>query len=145
MFNLMFIYFLKLLLKRILFLCFKLYSFSGNESSNKKPPTEQRCPKRGNKLCPFNFRGDDYHLVGFGPYKLMSRFDLYNSTQEEHRNYVTSTLNTNVTYPGGQLDKLKRYIEKEDRRRQQEQLEDQLLFKAAEEAELRHKTDSAPR
>ena len=67
---------------------------------------------------------DAYHLVGFGPYKLMSRFDLYNFTQDEHKRYVTSIFNTNVTYPGGQLDKLKRYI-------QQEQLEDQLLIKAA--------------
>ena len=87
---------------------------------------------------------DEHHLVGFGPYKLMSHFNLYNSTQDEHMRYVTSILNTNVTYPGGQLDKLKRYIEREDRPRQQEQLEDQLLFKAAEEAELRHETDSAP-
>ena len=61
---------------------------------------------------------DEHHLVGFGPYKLMSHFNLYNSTQDEHMRYVTSILNTNATYPGGQLDKLKRYIEKEDRRRQ---------------------------
>mgnify|MGYP002804201910 FL=1 len=88
--------------------------------------------------------GDDYRLVRFGPYKRTVCLVSNCTTQEEHRKYVTSILNTNVTYPGGQLDKLKRYIEKEDRRRQQEQLEDQLLFKAAEEAELRHKTDSAP-
>ena len=50
----------------------------------------------------------------------MSRFDLYKSTQDAHKRYVKSILNTNVTYPGGQLDKLKRYIEKEEKRRQEE-------------------------
>ena len=74
----------------------------------------------------------------------MSRFDLYNSTQDEHKRYVKSILNTNVTYPGGQLDKLKRYIEKEEKRRQEEQLEDQLLIKAAEEAERQEETDPTP-
>ena len=82
-----------------------------------------------------------YHLVGFGPYRLMSRFNLYHSTQDEHKRYVTSILKTNVTHPGGQLDKLKRYIEKQEK---QEQLEDQLLVEAAEEAELHEETASAP-
>ena len=75
---------------------------------------------------------DAYDLVGFGPYKFMSRFDLCHSTQDEHKRYVTSILDCNVVYPGGQLHKLKRYIEKLRR----EHLEDQLLIKAAEEAEL---------
>ena len=71
----------------------------------------------------------------------MSRFNLYHSTQDEHKRYVTSILKTNVTHHGGQLDKLKRYIEKQEK---QEQLEDQLLVEAAEEAELHEETASAP-
>ena len=72
-----------------------------------------------------------YNLVGFGPYKLMSRFDLCHSTQNEHKRYVTSILDCNVAYPGGQQDKLKRYIEK----LRQEHLKGQLVVEAAEEAE----------
>ena len=50
-------------------------------------------------------------LVGFDAYKNMSHFDLLNSTRDEHKRYVESILSTSVTYPGGQLDKLKRYLQ----------------------------------
>ena len=60
----------------------------------------------------------------------MSRFDLYHSTRDEHKMYVRSILECNVTHPGGQLDMLKRYIE---RTMTQEQQEDKLLMKAAAE------------
>ena len=49
--------------------------------------------------------------LGFGKYKNLSRFDLFNSTQPEHKNYVESVLKTPVTYPGGQFEKLKNYIQ----------------------------------
>lgn len=75
---------------------------------------------------------DACNLVGFGPHELMSRFDLYHSTQDEHKKYVRSILESNVTHPGGQLDKLKCYIEKKVKR---EQLEDELLVQAADQAE----------
>jgi hypothetical protein len=39
---------------------------------------------------------DAYNLVGFGPHKLMSRFDLYHSTQDEHQRYVRSILECNA-------------------------------------------------
>mgnify|MGYP002804106701 CR=1 FL=1 len=69
-------------------------------------------------------------LVGFGPYKHMSRFDLFHSTQFEHRNYVNSILTTPVTHPGGQLDKLKSYIKAQ--RRNQEN--DKCLIQACIDA-----------
>ncbi len=83
---------------------------------------------------------DAYHLVGFGPYKLMSRFDLCHSNQDEHKRYVASILDCNVVHPGGQLHKLKCYIE----RLRREHLEDQLLIKAAEEAELHNASLTVP-
>ena len=70
-------------------------------------------------------------LVGFGTYKQMSRSDLFNSTQVEHRNYVNSILMTPVTHPGGQLDKLKRYFK--DWKQGQE--DDNSLVQAVLEAE----------
>ena len=73
-------------------------------------------------------------LVGFGTYKHMSRSDLFNSTQDEHRNYVNSILTTPVTHPGGQLDKLKRYL----RDRKQGQEDDNSLVQAVLEAEREH-------
>ena len=60
-------------------------------------------------------------LVGFGTYKHMSRFDLFNSTQVEHRNYVNSILTTPVTHPGGQLDKLKSYIKAQKQSQEDEE------------------------
>ena len=74
---------------------------------------------------------DAYNLVGFGPHKLMSRFDLYHSTQDEHQRYVRSILECNVTLPGGQLDKLKRYFQ----RMRREQVDDELLSRTAYLAE----------
>ena len=63
---------------------------------------------------------DAYNLVWFGPHKLMSRFDLYHSTRDEHKRYVRSILECNVIHPGGQLDMLKRYIERTMKREQKE-------------------------
>jgi hypothetical protein len=74
---------------------------------------------------------DEYDLVGFGPHKLMSRFNLYHSNEDEHKRYVRSILECNVNFPGGQLDKLKRYFQ----RMKREQVEDELLSKAAYLAE----------
>ena len=74
---------------------------------------------------------DAYNLVGFGPHKLMSRFDLYHSTQDEHQRYVQSILECNVNLPGGQLDKLKRYFQ----RMKREQVDDELLSRTTYLAE----------
>jgi hypothetical protein len=85
---------------------------------------------------------DEYNLVGFGPHKLMSRFDLYHSTQDEHQRYVRSILECNVTLPGGQLDKLKRYFQ----RMKREQVDDELLSRTAYLAEqaLQRRTPPLP-
>ena len=80
-------------------------------------------------------QSDAYSLVGFGPYKHMKLFDLFNSTQDEHKRYVASILKCSVSHPGGQLDKLKTYIQKQVKSKQQEQLEDDLLIQAANEVE----------
>ena len=80
-------------------------------------------------------QSDAYSLVGFGQYKLMTRFDLFNSTQDEHKRYVESILECSVSHPGGQLDKLKTYFEKQVKSMQQEQLEDDLLIQAVNEVE----------
>ena len=71
----------------------------------------------------------------------MSRFDLYHSTRDEHKRYVRSILECSVTHPGGQLDMLKRYIE---RTMKQEQQEDELLMKAADHAEQSQRNPSLP-
>ena len=73
-------------------------------------------------------------LIGFGPYKHMSRFDLYHSPQDEHRKYVRSILQVTVTHPGGQMDKLKSYIQAQQRR-QQEKADDELLVQFADQLE----------
>jgi hypothetical protein len=64
----------------------------------------------------------------------MSRFDLFNSTQVEHRNYVNSILTTPVTHPGGQLDKLKSYIKAQ----KQSQADEESLLQSVVEIERRH-------
>ena len=61
-------------------------------------------------------KGDDdqgQSLVGFGAHSTMTRQALFQSTKEEHRAYVNSIIKHPVTHPGGQLDKLKRYLTKE--------------------------------
>ena len=88
------------------------------------------------------FLGDEegQTLVGFGTYKNMSRFDLFSSTCNEHKRYVESILSTPVTYPGGQLDKLKRYLQTQ----RQVQAEDAALVRCAEEVEQSMAVSSAP-
>ena len=71
---------------------------------------------------------DAFDLVGFGPYKSMTRFDLYHSAQDEHKRYIKSILECNVTHPGGQLDMLKQFIMKNSA---QEKQEDDMLLIAA--------------
>ena len=83
---------------------------------------------------------DAYNLVGFGPHKLMSHFDLYHSTRDEHKRYVRSILECSVTHPGGQLDILKPYIERTMKQEQQ----DELLMKAADHAEQSQRNPSPP-
>lgn len=83
-----------------------------------------------------SFPGDaeGHVLVGFGPYKHMSRFDLYHSPQDEHKKYVRSILQITVTHPGGQMDKLKSYIQTQHRL-EKENAEDDLLIKLVDELE----------
>lgn len=94
-----------------------------------------------NKAASTSGESDAHHLVGFGPYKLMTRFDLYHSIKDEHKEYVRSISKCNVTHPGGQLDKLKQYIE---RKVKEEQLEDELLVNAANQAEQYEASKSKP-
>ena len=53
-------------------------------------------------------------VVGFGPYN-MSFFDLFHSPEDEHKRYVKSILQINISHPDGQMDKLKNYIQTQQR------------------------------
>ena len=66
-----------------------------NEAKGKEPPAAVE-----------NEEGQT--LVGFGTFKNLLRFDLFNSTLDEHKRYVQSILSTPVTHLGGQLGRLKR-------------------------------------
>ena len=54
-------------------------------------------------------------VVGFGPYNNMSFFDLFHSPEDEHKKYVKSILQINISHPDGQMDKLKNYIQTQQR------------------------------
>lgn len=85
-----------------------------------------------------SFAGDaeGHVLVGFGPYKHMSHFDLSNSPQDEHKKYVRRILQLTVTHPGGQMDKLKSYIQTQQSLAE-EKADDESLVQLVDQLEQR--------
>ncbi|XP_071828658.1 uncharacterized protein [Apostichopus japonicus] len=71
-------------------------------------------------------------LVGFGPYSNLSRQALFLSTEKEHESYVKGMLRHPVTYPGGKLDMLKKYLIK---MQAEQTAEDEAMIRVAEKVE----------
>ena len=66
-------------------------------------------------------------VVGFGPYKNMSFFDLFHSPEDAHKKYVKSILQIHISHPGGQMDKLKNYIQTQQRVAKRKQMTRRLF------------------
>ena len=75
-------------------------------------------------------------VVGFGPYKNMSFFDLFHSPEDAHKKYVKSILQIHISHPGGQMDKLKNYIQTQQRVAE-EKANDETLVQLVDEIEQR--------
>lgn len=73
-------------------------------------------------------------LVGFGKYAMMTRQALYDSEAVGHKSFVTEMLTYPVTHPAGQLDQLKKYLNK---RREHEitMADDEVLVQAVQKME----------
>lgn len=75
---------------------------------------------------------EGHSLVGFGPYRHMTRQALYLSMSDEHKNYIRDLIRHPVTHPGGQLDQLKKYLLK---KMEEERQDDDALAQMANEME----------
>lgn len=74
-------------------------------------------------------------LVGFGAYAKMTRKALFYSVAEEHKAFVKEIVSYPVSYPGGKLDKLQKYILK--MREEGVTADDEALAQFAEKMEQR--------